>query len=261
MPDGAPFRIYLDRRRELLVTRGDPRPLGRELELHHLASAIEYDAFTAGLVRRGLYAIALYMLSRPRFETLGWTVNIQEPRRNLFLAGSAGDGTVIGRAFVENVQPAPRNLFYAQTCRSFGDPQTSYVEVEGTDIYRIVEQFCRMSDQQPVRFFTRSEEDVALASVLPDADPEMLESIDPDVVFGLPGEKDVKLIGERSIRLLCGCDTGRITKILVTLYQDEPEELFRGDEAIEAECPRCGAKHIVSRAMFDAALEAGRSGG
>ena len=71
---------------------GDPRPLGRELELHHLASAMEYDAFTAGLVRHGLYAIALYMLSRPRFETLGWTVNIEEPRRNLFLAGSAGDG-------------------------------------------------------------------------------------------------------------------------------------------------------------------------
>ena len=261
MPDGAPFRIYLDMRRELLLTRGDPGPLCRELELHHLSSAIEYDAFTRGLVRDGLCAIALYMLSRPRFETIGWTVNLQEPRRNLFLAGSVRDGTVIGRAFVENVQPAPRNLFYAQTSRSFGEPQTSYVEVEGTDIYDIVEQFCRMSDQQSVRFFKESEDDVALASALPGADPGMLERLDPAGVLGTPEDGEMKLIAERSIHLVCGCDTGRITRILVTLYAEEPEELFRGDEAIEAECPRCGAKHIVSRAMFDAALEAGRPGG
>ena len=56
--------------------------------------------------------------------------------------------------------------------------------------------------------------------------------------------------------LLNDRDADRITEILVKLYGEEPEELFRGDPAVEAECPRCGTKHEISRAMFDGAAGA-----
>lgn len=256
LSSGAHYRMYLDRERDVFLSFGDPSGLHRDLDLHHLASGISYDPFRLQLVRDGLSALALYMVSRPRFETFGWTINLQDPLTNLFFTGSARESSVVGRAFLENVEPGPRNLFYAQTLRPMGQVQTSSVEVEGTDVFRIVEQYCERSDQQPVRFFSREGTGSALLCALPDVDVEWFRALESDEVFALEGSGDLKLIAEREVALRCGCDADRITSILVKLYGEEPEELFRGDPAVEAECPRCGTKHEISRAMFDGAAGA-----
>jgi molecular chaperone Hsp33 len=253
---GMVLSIYLDRSRDVSLAYGDPAPLHRDLDLHLLANGIAYDDFTRNGVRDGLSALALIIVSRPRFATFGWTLSLQAPARNFFWTGSASEGTVVGRAFLENVQESPRNLFFVQTSRTFGDLQTSSVEVEGTGVFSIVEQFCERSDQQPARFFNRGDR-VALLTVFPDGDREWVRAAGAPEIFEREGTEDLKLIGEKEIVFRCGCDRDRIASILATLYRDAEEDLFQGDGEVEAECPRCGAKHVISRELF---REAGQRG-
>jgi len=255
--DKACFRTYFDRERDVLIAVGDPDPLVRDLELHLLASDITHDAFTTKRLRDGLSALALYMVCRPGFETSGWTISLQEPPLNLFFTGSAREETVVGRAFIEGVEPSGKNLFYAETGRDFGGRQRSAVDVEGSDVFRIVEQYCARSDQQSARFFFDGEggssggKSVALLSSLPDADLEWFQAVGGEEIFSLVRDGSLKLISERRISFHCGCDTDRITKVVVDLYKDVPEDLFRGDPDVEAECPRCGTKHRISRQSFE----------
>ena len=249
--EGARFTSYIDRRRDVLITFGDPRPLHVDLELHLLSIGVVQDAFTRSLLKDGLSALALWQVSRPRFETHGWTFGIAEPRMNLFFSGSAPDGTVVGRAFHEHLAAATGNIFYAQTSRPSSGLQTSCAEVEGNDIFAMVEQYAHRSDQVPVRLF-RNGDRVAYAALLPVGDRDWLQKVETSELFALEKEagEGVKLIAESRVTFRCGCDGARIVKVLREIYR-EADELFQGDPAIEAECPRCGTKHAVTRESFE----------
>src|SRR2546427_970759 len=153
--EGAFFVHYLNRKRDVFLSFGDSRPIHRDLDLHLLSIGVSHDAFVLKLLKDGLSALALYQVSLPRFETFGWTISLQDPRVNLFFTGSARESAVVARAFLEGVQPASKNLFFTQVSRPFGELQTSSVEVEGTDVFSIVEQYAMKSDQQLIRYFCR----------------------------------------------------------------------------------------------------------
>src|ERR1041385_2679694 len=175
-PEGAAFQTLLDRQRDVLVSIGDPAPLHLDLELHLLSIGVVHDPFTLGLLKDGLSALALWEVSRPRFETHGWTIALRAPRVNLFFTGSAAERTVVGRAFHEHLAEAERSLFIAQMSRPGTGLQTSSTEVAGEDFFEMLEQYSLRSDGVPVRLF-RQEGKVALLSALPDADREWLARV------------------------------------------------------------------------------------
>jgi molecular chaperone Hsp33 len=254
---GAMLECHIDREHDVLVAVGDLGPLHRELDLHLLSIGVVLDAFTLESLRDGLAAMALYLVSRPRFESFGWTIHLEAPLRNIFVSGTASESSVVGRAFLEGVHSSAQNRFYAQIGRPFGELQTSSVDVRGTDVFDIVRQYCERSDQQLVRIFRGRDGRVALVSALPSTDPKWLSALDPEGATALTGRPTVKRIAEKRIVFRCGCDTARIAKLVAKLYEEDPEELFRGDSAVEVECPRCAAKHHLSRELFDASLGAG----
>jgi molecular chaperone Hsp33 len=252
--NGPELSTYLDRRRGVLISVGDLVPLHRDLELHLLSIGVRHEPAVLQLLKDGLSALALYMVSRPRFETFGWTVSLQSPPRNLFFTASAREETIIGRAFLEGVQPAPRNLFFAQVTRPAGEVQTSSVEVAGEDLFSIVEQYCRLSDQQVVRYIRGEKGTAAFLSALPEGDKEWIPAATADDVLRPGAGVDRKLLSTRTVTFRCGCDRDRITSVVANLYRDDPADLFRGDPSVEAECPRCGTRHTITRPDFDAAL-------
>ena len=268
--NGARFVTYMNRSRDCLVITGDARPLHQELDMHFLSCGIQHESFVVQLLRDGLSAMALYVVSRPRFDSFGWTINIQEPIVNLFFTGSEVANTVIGRAFLENIQPSHSNLFIAQTKRPHGPLQNSSIEVEGSNLFRIVEQYCSKSDQQKVRFFCEESSEsnnatdvsrVGLVVAFPNADRKWIQALTDKEVFQAEENTELKFLVERFVTYRCGCDSDWITKTLVDLYKDSPEELFQGDQEVEAECPRCGANHKIDKKMFNMQLsEAGGEG-
>ena len=130
--EGARFFNYLHRGRDLLISYGDPRPLHRGLELHLLSVGAAYDHFALEVLKDGLSALALYMISRPRFETFGWTSTLRAPHLDLFFSGSTVESTVMGRAFSTGLRPTESSLFVVQTTRPFGDLYTSVRRGGGT---------------------------------------------------------------------------------------------------------------------------------
>lgn len=250
--DGAHITTYLERRSDVLLSVGDPRPLHRDLELHWLSIGVQQDAFARQLVKDGLSALAFYMVSRPRFDTFGWTISLQNPPLNLFLTGSAADSTVVGRAFLDNVKPAPRGLFIVQTARPHTAPQRSSVEVDGVDLFAMVEHYTEKSDQQPVRFFHEQEERLLQVAALPEVDGQWLRELKSPEAFALLETGDLKLISTHAVSFHCGCDRQRMLNAVRRMYEDSAGEFFRDDVSVEAECPRCGVKYLIHREDFPA---------
>ena len=248
--DEALFLSYLDRDHDVLIASGDPRPLHLDLELHLLSNAVEQDACSLSLLKDGLSALALWIVGRPRFEAHGWTISVHEPRLNLFFTGSAREKTVVGRAFHEHLEPQGRNIFYSQTIWPGGETRTSSVDVEGNDIFGMVEQYVWRSEQMRARFFTRDDR-AALLWPFPGADRAWIEGVRPEEVFVLEAGGRLKLIAENVVRFRCGCDRERITKVVFEIYKGDAGELFGDERAVEAECPRCGTRHEISRESFE----------
>lgn len=249
--NGARFFTYLDRNHDAIVTLGESEAIHRELDLHLLALGVELDSSLRRLLRDGLTAMSLYMFARPRFEYFGWTIHIEEPLVNVFVAGMTREGAVVGRVFTEGVLASGRNTFFCQTGRAFGELQTSSVDVDGADIFDLVEQYSVRSDQQLLRFLKGEGSRAALIAALPGTDRKWaamatLEELDSSISVG-----ELKLLREQDVTFRCGCDTVQIAKLVAGLYEEEPEDLFRGDSQVEVECPRCGAKHGLTRALFD----------
>jgi molecular chaperone Hsp33 len=254
-PDRSRFLSYFDRDHDVLLSVGDPRAIHRDLELHLLAIGVEHDAETLQLLKDGLAALALYMVSRPRFEAFGWTFSFQEPPLNLFFTGSVDDGKIVGRAFRDNVKEADKDLLFVQTIRPRMEPQTSTVELAARDVLKAVEHYCAKSDQQLVRFFHAPDQRVAFLSSLPDADRAWLEAVEPAAVFDLERTGNLKLIAEQVVAFRCTCDASKILNVVLEIFRDAAEDLFRGESFVEAECPRCGAQHRISREDFERARQ------
>lgn len=250
----AVFNNYFDREHDVLIIAGDPSPLNRDLDLHLLASDIQHDPLTVQLLRDGLAAMSLYLLSKPKFESFGWTVSLKDPRLNLFFSGSARNQTVIGRAFFENLRDEPRSLLYVQTSRPTGNVQTSCIEVEGLDIFGMVELYSRQSDQRELRFFHTEDDRTGLVQTFPGTQADWFEALDNRGLAGLVEGNQLRKMVRHGIRFACGCDLDRIIGILVQSYGDQSEELFQGDPAVEAECPRCGARQVITRHDYEVAL-------
>ena len=259
--DAAVFTNYFDREHDILIIVGDSGPICRDLDLHLLAYDIQHDPLTVQLLRDGLTAMALYLVSKPKFESFGWTISLEKPRMNLFFSGSARDQLVVGRAFFENLRDENRNQFYVQTVRPTGQPHTSCIEIEGLDIFGMVELYSAQSDQQELRFFHAEDERVGLAQTFPGTQLGWFESMGNEGLLGLLDQEELRTLLRNEIQFRCGCDSSRILDILVQSHRNHEEELFLGDPAVEAECPRCAARQVISRESFSGALRKLDDGG
>ena len=244
---------YLIREHDVLAFYGDFRPLGVDLDLHILSCGLQYDPLARQLLLDGLIALALHLCARPAGEHVGWTVSIQRPAMNLFFTGDASETTVVGRVFLGGVEPRSHNVLISQTTSVHSEARRSSVDVEGIDIFAMVERYYRQSEQRPARFFA-SEAQSALVLGLPDADGRWIANLSDREVFRLPSRGE-GLLSRRRVSLRCGCDRLKITNALVGIYGGMTDDLFRSDPAVEVECPRCGARVVVTRGDYDRARE------
>jgi len=241
---------YLVRAHDALAYRADFRPIFEDFELHTLAHSIELDPFARQLVHDGLVAVGLHMVTRRLDEHLAWTISIQEPPLNLFFTADVGAGALVGRAFLDHVQKHEGNLFYAETKVGEREPRRSTVEVEGVDILAMVEWYYRKSEQLPGRFFVRDDA-MVLVQALPETDIEWIEGLDRDAAFALFELDGTGRLHVRQVAWHCGCDKEKILRVLASLYQADTEELFQGDPAVDAQCPRCGGEFAISREEYE----------
>jgi len=246
------IRTYFVRGRNALVARGDFSNIYVDYYLHAADYDLRIDADAAEYAKRAVTAIALHCASRPRNERIAWTINFQDPLLNVFAAGDNPDGSVIVNVFTEGVREAERNLFYADTVRGREAARRSVVDFEGADLFAAAERYYAHSEQRPARIFHFGEDEFVLVGAQPDCDLAWLTGLDSAAIRTLDQSEELSLLERRNYRFACGCNQPRIMRALDVPYRHDPEGLFDGDEVIRIRCPRCGAKHAITREAMEA---------
>lgn len=243
------------RHRNVMLVQGDLGPLFVDYYLHLADNGLKYPPESEKLLKRGLIAFTLHCASRPRFEHLAWTISLQQPKLNLFYAGDNEDCQVVGRLFTENVKDADKNVFYSELLPKRGaEKRRSVVNFEGADIFRAAETYYAESEQRPVRFFDLGEDKYAMMISHPDCDEAWMKQITSAGVIDLPKQETLARIDSRNYQWFCGCTQQKILGALAPMARADIQDLFGGSEMIHVQCPRCAAKHRLTRETMEAYL-------
>ncbi len=249
---GHELRTYFVRQRNVLLARADLGAMYVDYYLHLSANQIRVSPEADAMFKRALAAFALHSASRPWNEMTAWTINFQQPLLNLFLTGDNGTGAITGRAFDENVKEGPENLFYSDIVRGTQPKRRSAVTFTGNDPIAAVEKFYTQSEQRRARYFQIGEEEFVMVTEHPDCDLAWLESLTPEKVKALDQTETLALMERRIYRWHCGCNQQRMMEVLAPTMKQSPEELFGDEPKVEIRCPRCGARHTITREALEA---------
>lgn len=240
------------RERNALLARASFSDLYVDYYLHLGAQQMKPAPEADAMFKRALAAFALHSASRPWNEFTAWTINFQQPLVNLFLTGDNERGAITGRVFDENVKELPENIFYSDVVRGREPKRRSAVSFEGGDPIAAAEKFYAQSEQRAARYFQIGEEEFAMVTELPDCDLAWLHALTAEQVKDFDKTEVLGPMERRIYRWHCGCNQQRMMEVLAPTMRQEPAELFGGDEKLEIRCPRCGARHAITRESMEA---------
>jgi molecular chaperone Hsp33 len=254
---GLEVGTFFVRHRNVMLAQADIGPLYVDYYLHLADHALKVAPEHDALFKRALAAYVLHAASQPWNELTAWTINFQEPRVNLFLTGDNADGSVTGRVFTENVRELPANLFFADVVRGTQPKRRSSVEFTGSDPLGAIEAYYRQSEQRPARIFQTGEEHFTLVTAHPDYDETWFEALTLDEVKTLAKREELGVLEKRIYRWHCGCNQKRMLEVLAPVFRQNADGLFEGEEKVEIRCPRCAARHAVTREALEAFVAQG----
>lgn len=249
---GLDVNTHFVRTRNAMVARANLGELFVDYYLHLGANEIKVVPELDALFKRALAAFVLHSASRPRNELTAWTINFQAPRVNLFLTGDNELGTVTGRVFTENVKELPENIFYSDVVRGRGEKRRSAVTFSGTDPIAAAEKFYAQSEQRLARYFEVADEEWVLVTEHPDCDMEWFKALTVEGARDLEKTEALGFLEKRVCRWHCGCNQAKLMEVLAPTMRTDPAALFHDDEKIEIRCPRCAARHVITREAMDA---------
>ncbi|MEJ1971399.1 MAG: Hsp33 family molecular chaperone HslO [Lacunisphaera sp.] len=252
---GAEVTADFVRHRNVLLLQADMGPLFVDYYLHLADQGIRHTPGQDAQLKQALTAFTLHAAARPRNEHLAWTISLQHPALNLFMAGDNEDCTVTGRLFTENVREAPKNIFYGEVMPGRGaEKRRSVINFEGTDLFRATENFYATSEQRPARFFDLGDDKYAMLLAHPDVDEAWLNAVTLEDVKTLAKTQTLARIERRLYRWHCGCEQRKILAALAPAAQNGLGDLFGDSETIHVQCPRCAANYTITREAMEAWL-------
>lgn len=254
---GLEVSTYFVRGRNALVARASFSDLFVDYYLHLGQYGVHVDPEHDAMFKRALAAYVLHAASRPRNELTAWTLNFQQPLVNLFITGDNETGVVAGRIFSEAVKELPANVFYVDLVRPGQPKRRSAVNFTGADPLIAVETFYVQSEQRAARYFQLGEEDFALVAEHPDCDIEWFRALTVDGVRELERSETLVPLERRVFRWHCGCNQTRMMEVLAPVMRSDPDGLFGGAETVQIHCPRCAARHTITREALEAFVAKG----
>ena len=250
--EGIEIRSHFVRSRNAVVIRATLSELYVDYFLHLAAHQLKPATRHIELFKDALAAFVLHCTARPRYEMIAWTVHFEDPPVNLFLTADTEEEAVAGRILADNVREMGGNHLYADVVDHNKPPRRSAVPFEGADAFRAAEAFYRQSEQRPARFFATAPEEFAMVCSHPDCDTAWFETLTADTVRDLEKTETLSLLERRRYAWRCGCNQQKILRVLAPAMRKDPAGLFGDDPTVQVSCPRCAAKHVITREALEA---------
>jgi len=252
--EGIEIRSHFVRSRNAVVIRATLSELYVDYFLHLAAQQLKPATRHIELFKDALAAFVLHCTARPRYEMIAWTIHFEEPPVNLFLTADTEEEAVTGRILAENVREMGGNYLYADVVDHNKPPRRSAVPFEGADSFRASEAFYLQSEQRPAKFFATAPEEYAMVCSHPDCDTAWFESLTADTLRTIDQTETLSLLERRRYAWRCGCNQQKILRVLAPVMRKDPAELFGDEPSVQVSCPRCAAKHVVTREAMEAYL-------
>ena len=105
------------------------------------------------------------------------------------MGGDTSDGSVVGRAFTENVKEAEENVFYQEIVKSKNRCTEAWFPSMGTTHWSPPRPTMSLANRGLARFFQVDAETFAIASAHPDYDREWFRELSSEDLPALGNEK------------------------------------------------------------------------
>jgi len=99
------------------------------------------------------------------------------------------------------------------------------------------------------------EEDFALVSEQPDCDLAWFQALTADDVRALDQKETLALLERRIYRWHAVANQQRMMEVLAPSMKQDSDGLFGEEPKLEIRCPRCGARHMITREALEAFVE------
>lgn len=233
-----------------LLVAGDLGNVFMDCYLHLGRAGVVLRDGTDELLKRSLAALALYAATRPRGETLAWTLHFEEKELNVFVVAENATGRLAGRVFGGNVRRVGTNVLHAEIADHRGVRRRSSVDFPGDDPLSAAARFYAQSEQRPGRFVYLDGDRFAALVAQPDCNTDWLESVTTREIGLLAGRTGEVPLEERRYFFCCGCSPEKIAGAICVALQGRLDEVFGEDTHINVDCPRCGLRHELPRGLF-----------
>lgn len=238
------------RDRNALLVSGDFEPVFVDCYLHFGAAGVVLRDGTDETLKSALAVVALCASTRPRQETLAWTLHFEEQTLNVFVAAENATGHLVGRVFARNVRSVGGDMLHAETAGGTGERRRSSLPFTG-GVLGAAEQFYERSEQRPGRFFALGGDVFAALLAQPDCDTVWLGAVGAEEIAALTTNEELRPIEVRRYSFCCGCTPRKIAAAIGGALRGQLEEIFGAERHINVDCPRCGLRHELPRELFD----------
>jgi molecular chaperone Hsp33 len=253
-PEGIEVRSHFVRSRNAVVIRAAFSELYVDYYLHLAAHHVHPPEGHDHKFKEALAAFVLHCTSRSRHELVAWTFHFEESMLNIFLTADNDEGTVVGRIFTDNVRQMKANYLYSDVVVGRQPTHRSMINFTGEEPFRAAEAFYLQSEQRPARFFAIAPEEFVMVCSHPDCDTAWFDALTVETLRELDKTETLALLERRRYRWHCGCNQEKILGVLAPAMRNDPAGLFGADNSIQVNCPRCAARHIVTREALEAYL-------
>lgn len=246
-PTAVESRFLRDR--NVLLVSGDFGPVLVDCYLHLGRVGMVLRDGMDETLKSALAVVAIYAATRPRTETLAWTLHFDSRGINVFVAAENPSGHLTGRVFAEKVRKVGGDVLHAEVAAKSGERRRSAVEFAGGVLDAAAEFYAR-SEQRPAKFFALGGDVFAALFAQPDCDESWLAAAGPEQVATLLADQALRPIETRHYAFCCGCNPERIAGAIGGALQGQLDEVFGADTCINVDCPRCGLRHELPRELF-----------
>lgn len=251
-PEGIEVLSHFVRSRNAVVIRASFTELFVDYYLHLAAHHVHPPEQHDQKFKDALAAFVLHCAARPRNELIAWTLHFEESKLNIFLVSDTEDEAVAGRLFADNVREMQANHLYSDVVVGRKPTHRSMITFAGEDAFRAAEAFYLQSEQRPARFFTSAPEEFVMVCSHPDCDTAWFDALTPETLRDLDKTETLALLERRRYRWHCGCNQQKILGVLAPAMRKDPAGLFGEENSLQVNCPRCAARHIITREAMEA---------